>query len=212
MCDWFVHNKLSVHFGQDKTKSILSGTKHKFRNAKALNIVYNGIEIKQYEKVEYLRCVLDLSLSGASVALNIIDKVNSHLKFLQRQNQFLTPPLHRFLCNALIQPLFDYVCTAWFSNLSKRLKLRRQVSQNQCIRFCLQFDKRSKIRIKEFLQINWLNIHDSYLQFIVSDIFKFQNDQCPSYFDEFFCPVGENGVITRSSNKKLKLPFQKTKL
>ena len=32
------------------------------------------------------------------------------------------------------------------------------------------------------------------------------------YFNEIFCPVGENGVITRSSNKKLKLPFRKTKL
>ena len=41
---------LSVHFSQDKTKSILFGTKHKLRNAKALNIMYNGTEIKQYEK------------------------------------------------------------------------------------------------------------------------------------------------------------------
>ena len=119
LCDWFVDNKLSVHFGQDKTKSILFGTKHKLRNAKALNIVYNGIKIKQYEKVKYLGCVLDQSLSGESMALNIIDKVNSRLKFLVRQNCFLTPPLHRLLCNALIQPLFDYACTVWFSNLSK---------------------------------------------------------------------------------------------
>ena len=50
------------------------------------------------------------------------------------------------------------------------------------------------------------------MQFIFSDIFKFQNDQCNDYFDELFCPVGENGVITGSSNKKLKLPFRKTKL
>ena len=50
------------------------------------------------------------------------------------------------------------------------------------------------------------------MQFIVSGIFKFQNDQCPDYFDKLYCPVGENGVITRSSNKKLKLPFRKTKL
>ena len=49
-------------------------------------------------------------------------------------------------------------------------------------------------------------------KFTVSDIFKFQNDQFPDYFDELFCPVGENDVITRSSNKKLKLPFRKTKL
>ena len=39
LCYWFVDNKLSAHFGQDKTKSILFGTKHKLRNAKALNVV-----------------------------------------------------------------------------------------------------------------------------------------------------------------------------
>ena len=50
------------------------------------------------------------------------------------------------------------------------------------------------------------------MQFVVSDISKFQNDQCPHYFDEHFYPVGKNGVITRSTNKKIKLPFRKTKL
>ena len=50
------------------------------------------------------------------------------------------------------------------------------------------------------------------MQFTVSDIFQFPNDQCPDYFDELFCPVGETGVITRSSNNKLKVPFRKTKL
>ena len=59
LCDWFVDNKLSVHFGQNKTKSTLFGTKHKLRNAKALNIVYNGTEIKQYEKVKCAGCTLD---------------------------------------------------------------------------------------------------------------------------------------------------------
>ena len=33
--DSLVDNKLSIHFSQDKTKSILFGTKHKLRNAKA---------------------------------------------------------------------------------------------------------------------------------------------------------------------------------
>ena len=62
------------------------------------------------------------------------------------------------------------------------------------------------------MQLNLLNVHDRYLKLIVSDIFKFQNDQCPDYFDEIFCPVGKNGVTTRSSNKKLNLPFRKAKL
>ena len=43
LCDWFVDNKLSIHFRQDKTKSILFGTKHKLRNGKSINIVYNVI-------------------------------------------------------------------------------------------------------------------------------------------------------------------------
>ena len=58
------------------------------------------------------------------MTLNVIDKLNSRLKFLHTQNCFLTPPLRRLLCNALIQALFDYTCTACFSNLSIRLKLR----------------------------------------------------------------------------------------
>ena len=111
-----------------------------------------------------------------------------------------------------IYSTFSLTPFSLISNLSKRLKLRLQASQNKCISFCLQLDKRSKIRVKEFLQSNWLNVHNRHLQFIGSDIFKFQNDQCPDYFNEIFCPVGENGVITRSSDKKLKLPFPKTKL
>ena len=58
--------------------------KLKKQNAKALNNVYNGKEIKQYEKVKYFGCTLDQSLSRDSMAFNIIDKVNSCLKFLHR--------------------------------------------------------------------------------------------------------------------------------
>ena len=212
LCDWFVDNKLSIHFGQDKTKSILFGTKHELRNAKSLNIVNNGIEIKQHAKVKYLGCILGESLSGESMALNVIDKINSRLKFLHRQNRFLTPPLRRLLCNALIKPLFDYVCTAWFPNLSKELRLRLQATQNNCISFCLQLDKMSKICVNEFLELNWRNVHDRYLQFMVSDTFKFYNNQCPDYFNEVFCHVDCNGVATSSYNKKLKLPSRKSKL
>ena len=70
----------------------------------------------------------------------------------------------------------------------------------------------SRICVKEFLELNWLNVHDRYLQFIVSDIFKFYNNQCPDYFNEVFCPVDDNGVATRCCNKKLKLYFRKSKL
>ena len=48
---------------------------------------------------------------------------------------------------------------------------------------------------------------------LLSPIFlNFKAINVPDYFDELFCPVGGIGVITRSPNKKLKLPFRKTKL
>ena len=59
LCDRFVDNKLSIHFGEDKTKLILFGSKHKIKNSKLLNIRYNDIKIKQFSKVTYLGCILD---------------------------------------------------------------------------------------------------------------------------------------------------------
>ena len=31
LCDWFVDNELTIHFGEDKTKSTLFGSKHKIK-------------------------------------------------------------------------------------------------------------------------------------------------------------------------------------
>ena len=93
--------------------------------------MYNGIERKQYAKVTYLGCLLDERMSEESMALKTIKKINQKLKFLYRKNQFLTPELRQLLCNALIQPHFDYTCSAWYPNLSFK------VMQNKCVCFCL---------------------------------------------------------------------------
>ena len=54
LCDWFLNNKLSIHFGEDKTKSILFSSKHRLKHSKPLNIQYKDINIKQSSKVTYL--------------------------------------------------------------------------------------------------------------------------------------------------------------
>ena len=54
------------------------------------------------------------------MALKVINKINSRLKFLNRKNKFLTPVLRRLLCNALIQPHFDYALPACYPNLTQR--------------------------------------------------------------------------------------------
>ena len=40
LCDWFVDNKLSIHFGEDKAKSILFASKRRAKNIRQLNIRY----------------------------------------------------------------------------------------------------------------------------------------------------------------------------
>ena len=65
---------------------------------------------------------MDETMSGEPMALKVINEVNGKLKFLYRKNSFLTPGLQRMLCNALIQPNFDYACSVWYPNLNAKLK------------------------------------------------------------------------------------------
>ena len=210
LCEWFVENRLSIHFGEDKTKSILFGSKYKIKKAEPLDIEYNNIKIKQYRKVTYLGCIFDDTLSGESMAINVINKINSRLKFLYRQDKILNKPLRRLLCNAMIQPFFDYACSAWYFNLNQNIKRRLQSAQNKCIRFCLKLGNRTSIKAKDFETINWLNVHDRYIQMIVSSVFSFFEKCGPEYMGEIYFPADHEGISTRFSFKKLKIPPRKT--
>ena len=88
ICDWFADNKLSIHFGEDKTKSILFAPLNKCKKLRKLNISYGSLKIKQYSEVTYLGCILDESLSGESMALNVVSKINTRLKFLHQKTNF----------------------------------------------------------------------------------------------------------------------------
>ena len=118
LCEWFLDNKLSIYFGEDKTKSILFGTKRKSRKASKLSITYQIINIKQNSQITYLGCIFDEKMTGEPMAYKTIKKINSRLNYLFRKKQFLTPRLRRLLCNALIQPHFDYGYTTWYPNLN----------------------------------------------------------------------------------------------
>ena len=96
-----------------------------------------GMNIKQHSKVTYLGSVLDETMSGEPMALEVINKTNSKLKFLYRKNRFLSPELRRMVYNAFSQPHFDYACPAWYPNRTEKTKKKMQIMQNKCIRFCL---------------------------------------------------------------------------
>ena len=87
------------------------------------------------------------------MALHVLDKINSRLRFLHRQKRLLNKQFWRLLCNVMIQPFFDYACSAWYASLRKDLQKRLQVSQNNCVRFCLRLDKKTQIGVAELKEI-----------------------------------------------------------
>ena len=142
--------------------------------------------IKQHLELTYLGCVLDKVMLGEPMVLKVINKTNNELKFLYWKNTFLSPELWRMLCNALIQPHFDYVCPAWYPNLTEKTKTKIQIMQNKCIRFCLRLNKMHHISEADFWLINWLPTRKRVDQCINNITFKFVNNTCPYYLKNFF--------------------------
>ena len=90
LCEWFIDNNLSIHYGEEKTKLILFGTKRLLHKRKTLNIRYGDTEIKQHTKVTYLGCILDNNLSGESIVTEVLDLISGRPKFSYRKQNLLT--------------------------------------------------------------------------------------------------------------------------
>ena len=122
------------------------------------------------------------------MASKVLKKINGNLKFLYRQSRYLTPACRRLLCNALIQPHFDYECSSWFSLLKKNLKLKLPKAQSKCIRFCLNLPLRSHIDPSHFRKTNWLPVSDRVEHCIANTVFKYWKGTVPGYIHEIFKP------------------------
>ena len=84
-------NKLSIHFGEDKTRFIIFASKCKQRKVPQLNFTYKNIQIEQNSKATNLGCILDEKMAEGLMSLKVINEIHSRYKFLQRKNKFLTP-------------------------------------------------------------------------------------------------------------------------
>ena len=54
LCDWFLDNKLTIHFGEDKTKTILFSPRNLRKNADNIIIKRNDVTLKQFPMVANL--------------------------------------------------------------------------------------------------------------------------------------------------------------
>ena len=130
--------------------------------------------------------------------MQVCTKVTSKLEFLYRKNRFLSKDLRRLLCNAVIQPHFEYAWAAWYANLNK-YKNKLQVLQNMC----LQLDNREHIRTEHFDKISWLPIDQRFKQCLSTSVFKFFSEMCPQYMNKIYTITNQNNTVTTNSSLKL---------
>ena len=135
LCEWFIDNKLSIHFGNYKTKINFPS---QMKSPPKLSISYGECTLRQHNTVEYLGCYLYFNHNRELMARRGLKKIDIKINFLWRQSNYLNYSSRRLLCNAHIQPHFDYGCTSWYPLLSKTLKTKLQIAQNKCIHFCLE--------------------------------------------------------------------------
>ena len=93
------------------------------------------MQIKQHSKVKYLGYILYEAMSGEAMALSVINKINNKVKFRHWKSR----PLTWLLCNTLVQPHFDYACSAW--QLHQKNEKQDSNYQNKWIHFCLQLHR-----------------------------------------------------------------------
>ena len=74
-----VDNKLSIHFGADKTNCILFS---KTKLLSELNVTCDNNRIKQFDIVEQLGCCFHAHLCEESMAMKPLTKINIKLQFL----------------------------------------------------------------------------------------------------------------------------------
>ena len=113
------------------------------------------------------------------------------------------------LCNVIIQPHFDYASSAWYSILNEKLK-KIQITENNCIQFCLKLDKRHHISSNEFDSINCLPVNIRVHQCINAITFKFVNNACPYYLNEVQKYAPQCRIELRRNFANVRVRFRKT--
>ena len=78
----------------------------------------------------------------------------------------------KVLATALIQCHFDYASTSWFGGLSKLMKGKLQIAQNNLIRVVLTVSPRTHIGRSCFQELNWLPVDARVSQIRLDLVYK----------------------------------------
>ena len=143
------------------------------------------------------------------MAMKSFRKVNTKLKCLYRQNEFLNSKLRRFLCNSLIHPHFDCACISLYPLSSHKMSKKLQITRNKCVLFLKKLNSRWHSGAKKFQEINWLP-KKRVAQRVATNVFKYCKETSPFYVNELFVPTRD--TYNTRSHMALEIPLRKSSL
>ena len=187
--NWLIDNKLSLHLG--KTESIIFGSKRKVKKVGNFSISSMGQNLAGQDTVKYLGVNIDQTVSGETIAKNIIHKANSRLRFLYRQASCLNQNSRKILVSALIQCHFDYAASAWYSGLSQTLKKRLQTTQNKMARFILNLGPRAHVDQELLSTLKYLNVENRVRFLKLCHVHRIFNHNSAPYLTEHFIKISD---------------------
>ena len=72
----------------------------------------------------------------------------------------------------------------------------------------MQLDKKTRIGVAKFKEINWLNIYDRFSKCVLPSIYKFFNSESLEYFNEIYFSAEPSNINTWSPFQRLKQPLR----
>ena len=149
----------------------------------------DGNQIKPANSAKYLGTTLDESLSGETIACDILKKAGARLGFLYRHAHLLSEKTRKTLSTALILCHYDYACSSWYSHLSQYYKKRLQTMHNKVVRFILNMGPRTHIGQRELDRVGLLSVKDRVIQMKMNHVFKIFHGTAPDYLNVHFTRI-----------------------
>ncbi len=138
--DWLESHRLTLNL--QKMKAMFFGTGQQLKEVTLKEMNCNNATIEIVDKYKYLGMILDKELKFDQHVKYLHGKLHPKMKMLGRVRTQVDQGTAIYLYNSLINPHFsfnDYI----YASISERDKNKLQVLQNNCIRTCLQCNKRT---------------------------------------------------------------------
>lgn len=201
---WLCANKLFLNCS--KTQYMILGVK-KSNETNKTEIKIDNHVIQKVEKIKYLGITIDDQMTMNEQIEEVVKKTAHKVNFLKRIAKKLPEEHKKIVCNAIIDPNFNY-CASIYIHCNKQQIERMQIIQNRAMKIILNCDFYTS-RDVLLERMNWLSINQKIKYNIILLIYKMKNGLAPKYLNDKIEFVKNTHI--RNTRNREKLNIKRTK-